>query len=716
MKNLRVPLAGLLLALLAAGCVQPVKVKLPEPLPATPHELGPGPQPLFPTAAKAAPVFRRSATPLPPGGGATASGLSANEGMPPVKGGPINANIEGMPVPAFINEFFGSLLAVNFQMDPAVAKLTDLVTLRTSGPQSPQNFYRLAVEVLRTYGVGTRYEGGRVLFVLAGKGGEFEPPLVLSGRALPSVPVTHRPIFQLVELQSVRTSDVTQWLKTAFKTDGLDIQDDLNRNAVMLYGKPDIVRQAVAAIRVLDRPYMRGRVSTRLEPAFVTADELAKRLVDVLVAEGYGASLHSNQGVIQSTAVVVLPLASANTVLVFAADANVLEHAVEWSRTIDRPNPTSGADNLFYYLVQNTRAEDIAATLNGVRAAAAQLNAPIPTGPTNLVALPTTAGTVVAQSPSGSVSNGKLVVDAPRNALIFQGAAADWGRILSLVKQMDKAARQVMIEVTIAEVSMDDNEEFGVSWLAKNDVGRFNGRVTSGILGGPNGSFSGLTYLLDVAGQTRAQLKAFAEDNRLTVLSTPRLLVKSGAEASIDVGTEIAIVSAQSASSQQTEGTSNILQSIQYRKTGIILDIKPIIYSDDRVDLEIRQEVSEALPLAADAAVQSPSIFNRSVSTSLSLRDGSSILIGGLMSSRLTNADAGVPFLKNIPLLGNAFKNKTRRKNRTELVLMIVPYIVESDQQATALTRSLGDRLELLQLPANTHSEPAREPVQPRVR
>ena len=716
MKNLRVPLAGLLLALLAAGCVQPVKVKLPEPLPATPHELGPGTQPLLSTASRPAPVFRRSSTPMPPGGGATASGLSVNEGMPPVKGGPINANIEGMPVPAFINEFFGSLLAVNFQMDPAVAKLTDLVTLRTSGPQSPQNFYRLAVQVLKTYGVGTRYEGGRVLFVLAGKGGEFEPPLVMSGRALPSVPVTHRPIFQLVELQSVRTSDVTQWLKTAFKTDGLDIQDDLNRNAVVLYGKPDIVRQAVAAIRVLDRPYMRGRVSTRLEPAFVTADELAKRLVDVLVAEGYGASLHSSQGVIQSTAVVVLPLASANTVIVFAADANVLEHAVEWSRTIDRPNPTSGADNLFYYLVQNTRAEDIAGTLNGVRAAAAQLSAPIATGPSNLVALPTTPGTVVAQSAGGSVANGKLVVDAPRNALIFQGAAADWGRILSLVKQMDKAARQVMIEVTIAEVSMDDNEEFGVSWLAKNDVGRFNGRVTSGVLGGAAGSFSGLTYLLDVAGQTRAQLKAFAEDNRLTVLSTPRLMVKSGAEASIDVGTEIAIVSAQSASPQQTQGTSNILQSIQYRKTGIILNIKPIIYSDDRVDLEIRQEVSEALPLAADAAVQSPSIFNRSVSTSLSLRDGSSILIGGLMSSRLTNADGGVPYLKNIPLLGNAFKSKTRRKNRTELVLMIVPYIVESDQQATALTRSLGDRLELLQLPANTHSAPVREPVQPRVR
>ena len=701
MTNLRVPVAGFLIALLAGGCAPPVKVRLPEPVVSTKPERDAGTQTVLSTGTRSATTLVRSTTPTPPDTGPAASGLAVNEGIPPFKGPPINVNIEGMPVPAFINEFFGAVLGVSFQMDPVVAKLNDLVTLRTSGPQSPADFYRLAVQVLKTYGVATRYENGRVLFSPVTKGGDFEPPLVLSGRTLPQVPVTHRPIFQLVELQSVRTSDVSQWLKIAFKTEGLEIQDDLNRNAVVLYGKPEIVRQAVAAIRVLDRPYMRGRVSTRLEPAFVTAEELAKRLVDVLVAEGFGASLHSSQGVIQATAVVVLPLSSANTVLIFAANAGVLEHAVEWSRTIDRPNPTAGADSLFYYLVQNTRAEDIAGTLNGVRAAAAQAS---------VVQAPAvaTAAAPAAQTSTGSLASGKLVVDAPRNALIFQGAASDWGRLLPLIKQMDKAPRQVMIEVTIAEVTLDENEEFGISWLAKNDLGRFNGTVTSGTLGGTAAganAFSGLTYLLDVAGQARAQLKAFAEDNRVTVLSTPRLLVKSGAEASIDVGTEVPTITSQTASAQQDQGTSNILQSIQYRKTGIILNIKPVIYSDDRIDLEIRQEVSEALPLGIGAAVQSPSIFNRAVSTSLSLRDGSSILIGGLMSSRITNADGGVPYLKDIPLLGNAFKSRNRRKSKTELVLMIVPYIVESDAQATSLTRSLGEQLELLELPVQ---QPAR--------
>lgn len=716
MNNLRTLLILFLVTVLAGACARPVRVDLPEPVRSPRSEPGaPAEQALVTAEAREQrDSLERTPTPTAPDSGAASAGIGETGAMPPVGGEMIDVNIDGIPVPAFINEFFGTILEVDFQMDPKVAQLNDLVTLRTSSPQTPREFYQLAVEVLRTYGVKTEYQSGRVLFTPAGRGGDFQPPLVLSGRALPHVPTSHRPVFHLVELQAVRTRDVTGWLKTAFNTDELSILDDLNRNAVVLYGKPDLVRQAAAAVRVFDRPYMRSRVSTRLEPAFVGAEELARRLVDVLVAEGYGATLHSGSGVIQAAAVVVLPIAASNTILIFASDEAVLDHAVEWSRTIDQPNPTASGNSLFYYRVKNTRAEDIVATLNGVRSAASAARVPAREALSSAEAAqaaaadqpPVRAPQAAGAQGGGDLSAGTLVLDEPRNAVIFQGEPADWGRLLPLIRQMDRAARQVMIEVTIAEVTLDEDEEFGVSWLANNDVGRFNGTVTSGQLGGGGGGggFGGLTYLLDIAGQARAQLRAFAEDNRVTVLSTPRLMVKSGQSASIDVGTEIPTISAQSASSQQTDGTSNILQSVQYRKTGIILDIQPVVYSDNRVDLEVRQEVSEALPLGTDSAVQSPSIFNRAVSTNLSLRDGSSVLIGGLMSRRATTSEGGVPYLKDIPLLGNVFKSSGRTSSKTELIVMIVPYIIETDAQATALTRSIGERYETLDLP-NTPAE-----------
>ena len=271
-----------------------------------------------------------------------------------------------------------------------------------------------------------------------------------------------------------------------------------------------------------------------------------------------------------------------------------------------------------------------------------------------------------------------------------------------------------MIEVTIAEVTLDDNTDFGLSWFAKNGFSRFNGRTWmgegSGGTGGGGGGAGGLTYLLDVAGQNRVALTAFAEDNRVSILSTPRLLVKSGSEANFDVGTEVPTVTMSTTSSQQTEGNSNLLQSIQYRKTGVILQIKPTVYSDNRVDLEITQEVSEALPLSSNATGNSPSIFNRSLTTSLSLRDGGSVVLGGLMSNRATNNDSGVPFVKDIPLLGNLFKSKSIKKNKTEMVVMIVPYIIENDDHATSVSQAIVDRAELLDLEQFPKTVPAALP------
>lgn len=696
----------LALAVFLVGCTTGHQLTLPDPLRA------PKPEPTWQDGqlvsageeARQGTGLTRTTTPTPPGATAAASGANVAERMPPLKGQPINANIEGMPVPAFINEFFGSILGVGFQMAPAVARMNDLVTLRTSGPQSPQNFYRLATRILQTYGVSTTYESGIVLFEAGQKGEMFQAPFVLSGRASPDVPMSHRPVFQLVELGTVRIADVTQWLTTAFANSGIQIQPDLNRNAIVLFGKPDVVSQAVSAIRVLDRPFMRGRMSARLEPGFITADELAKRLVDVLNAEGYGATLHGGVTSLQAASVIVLPIAPANTVIVFAGEREALEHAVEWARNIDQPNPTAGDDSLFYYTVRNTRAQDIVDTLSGIRGGSARastrdasslLQPPAPVNTT--AAAPVPAATPAAAGALGSIAAGQLLLDAPRNALIFQGKSSDWGRMLPLIKQMDKAPRQVMIEITIAEITLGKTEEFGVNWLAKANADRFGGSLHSGKL--DTGIGSGLTYILDVAGQARATLRAYADADRVSVLSTPRLMVKSGEEASFDVGTEIPTLSSTTASAQQTEGTSNILQSIQYRKTGIILNIKPVVYSDNRVDLDIRQEVSDVVKVSADDAVQSPSIFNRAISTSLSLRDGSAVLLGGLMSNRGSEGSGGVPYLKDVPLLGGLFRNSNRTAEKTELVLMIVPYIIESDEQATSLSRAIGERFQLLDLP-----------------
>lgn len=628
--------------------------------------------------------------------------LSGQE--PKLSGPPITVSIENMALPAFINEVYANLLHINFQTDPAVAKLTDLLTLRIPKETSPQDFYRLVATVLRTYGLAAHWNGSLVQIEPVRATVGSEPPLIISGRALPSVPQSHRPIFQMVDLKYVRASDVTNWLKVAYKINGLTIESDVNRNSVVLYGKPSVVIEAAQAIAVLDRPYLRGHYSVRLTPAFMSARELASHLTEILNAEGYAAS----NVIAPNSSVLVLPINAVNAVIVFAPSEAIINHVIDWAHAIDKPSTMSGTNDFFYYQVQNTRAADIAAVLQGQGATQGTTAAPMAPQPGARASTPTTA--------VGSLGGiGQIVVDSSRNGLIFRGSADEWARLLPLIQEMDRPARQVMVEVTIAEVTLDKNDQFGVNWLAKDTHGYFHGTWTVGTLGAttpttgttsttPTGTSTsgggGLTYLLDVAGQNRAQLQALAANSRVSILSTPRILVTSGSDASIDVGSQVPIITAQTTASQTTSGTSNLLQSVEYRNTGVLLTVKPTVLSDNRVDLDITQEDSQAQPATTGSGVNSPSIFQRKIKTTLTLRDGGSVVLGGLVSNQTTTGNSGVPFLKDIPILGNLFKSSSSDHQRTELVVIIVPYIIENSDQAQQITQDITSDLSLIK-PAN---------------
>lgn len=689
--HLRTTLAAFALALLV-GCATPPRTTIPAPISVDSAPAGAQTQVIDGQEAPSPPrSLQQTPTPVLDMRTTAIAGAGAEESLPPLGSEPVSVNVQNVPVPVFINEIFGNLLDLNLTLDSNVAALQELVTLNTEKDVLPREMFRIGRQVLADYGIAINLEGELVRFSIVRDSMSAEPPLIISGRAHPQVPTSHRPVFQLVELEVVRSGDAARWLNTLFDRD-LKVVDESARNSVLISGRPTQVRQALAALEVFDRPLMRGRISTRLEPAFLSAEQLADRLVDVMNLQGYGA----NRSVSSPSSVIVLPVAAVNSVLVFASTRQALDYAVSWARELDRPGQRSGDQSMFYYQVRNTKADEIARILSS-----RVLSGPASGGAT--ADAEPAANAAGGRPGSSSGLGGSILVDAPRNAIIFQGDPADWERTLALIQQMDKSPRQVMIEVTIAEVTLNDGVEFGLSWFAKNGFGRFDGRASLGSGSGGesgDGGGGGLTYLLDVAGQNRVALTAFANDDRVTILSRPHLLVKSGSQANIDIGTEVPTVTMQTTSNQQTDGNTNLLQSIQYRKTGVILEITPTVYSDDRIDLEITQEVSEALPIASGAPGGSPSIFNRSLTTSLSLRDGGSVVMAGMISNRQTSGDSGIPLLKDIPVLGNLFKSSGVNSNRTELVLMIVPYIVETDDQSAKVSQAMIDRLELLELEA----------------
>jgi general secretion pathway protein D len=592
---------------------------------------------------------------------------------------PAVVNLDQVALPVFIQVIYAEVLKRNVSLDPAVQSRKELVSFRTGGQQTAAQLAEAVQLLLKTYGLAVIDAGGLVR-VVPDNARLGSLPEMRRGAADPDVPIPLRPVFQLVQLQTVRQTDVLSWLRTMFG-DRIQAQEDASRNAVVLSGTPDNVKAALEAVRVLDQPVMAGRRSLALTPVYWSADDLARRLAEVLTAQGYAVAPVGQPLAAIRYPVVLLPVVSLNAVYVFALSDDVLNHVAAWARTLDKPNERGIGKNFFTYQVKHKDAGTLAKTLEQLL-----------TGRGAARSTPTPGAGATPASRSTSV-----VVDQSTNTLLFQADPDEYSQLTALLQTLDRPAKGALIEVTVAELSVGDDSQFGVEWLLSDE--RSDGRtVTGGTLGGLSLGTAGLNVtVLNSAAAVRLKLNALASSNRATILSSPRVLARNGETATIQVGQEVPIITSQQTTNSTTTtsgGTlaTGILQTVQYRSTGVILKVKPVIHSGDQVDLDVQQEVSAAA--ATNTGVNnSPTISTRKIDTKLTLKNGSTVLMGGLISDESTKGNAGIPFLKDVPVLGNLFSNQTGTGRRRELVVLITPYILNDQHDAEALTDSFRKML-----------------------
>ncbi|WP_334049762.1 hypothetical protein [Alteromonas gracilis] len=612
--------------------------------------------------------------PKPPSDNSATSALSYND-IVDVTGDEIAVNIAGLPLPEFVNEMLGRQLGLSFYLDPKLKDKTDLVTLNIEDPLPPKELFNTIHTVLKAYGVSLKTEGDIIKVEYSPSGTSTETPLLISGDTLPSVPATHRPVFYLMDLNVVQAQRAVGWLAQVFEGQNAKFSSDPERNAVWLRGSLDVVKQAAEVVKLVDQPLMRGRHSMRVEPKFIGAKALSKNLTEVLKAQGYFAS----EG--RPGAVSLFTIEETDSIIVFANDEDTLAFVEEWVKNLDQPIKQAEGDNVFYYQVKNTSAEEVADSINELLAGggATQRTAGGNNGSGN--STPSGgAGGIAAQA-------SRLVVDFNRNALLFYGSNSEWLTMLPTIEKLDQTPLQVLVEVVIAEVTLSDNFEYGVDWAINNVNSNLNGDNPRDSVSIQNGVLN--FFPITSSGYTRAVINLLESDTRATILQTPRILVRSGQEATINVGLDIPVVTATQAS---TEGNS-IVQDVSYRKTGTNLSVKPIVYGGGQVDIELNQEVSRSTSGSGSAG--NPTIFSRSISTTLSIKDGGSVLVGGLISSSEDTSNNNVPLLGDLPLIGNLFASKSDQSERTELMILIAPYVVKSSDDSSAITDAFKRQLTL---------------------
>lgn len=613
-------------------------------------------------------------TPKPPLPSRSVAGKGAPSSSVLEEKADITLSFDQIPLPSFVQVVYGSILKWNFSVDPQVFGRTDLVTLRTGQAQTPTEVAETARMLLKSYGVAVTDMGGGFYRIVPDSALKGYAPEIRRGRALPEVPLPLRPIFQLVELEAVRSGDVSQHLRTMFGQ-RITVQEDATRNALMISGQSDDVTAALEAVHVLDQPLMKGRNSVRINPVLWPAEELARRLNEILTTEGYGVGTSANLNV----PVILLPIQAVNAIIVFAHDQAVIDHVVKWAKDLDRPIASRGAgSNYFTYHVRYTDAQELSKTLQELLSGApVSTQAAIPAG-----------AVVVGPTPTPRRSS-RVVVNPATNSLIFQGNADEYTQLLGLMRELDKPAKAALIEVTVAEVSLDDKHQLGIEW-AFGDAAA--GGLSGGTVGGLGIGSGGLTIKrLNSALDVRMVLNALATNNRAKILSSPRIVARNGETATIQVGDEVPIITSQQ-TTPTTAGTGGILQTVQYRNTGVILRVRPTIHSGDRIDMDVAQEVSSASSTTTGVS-SSPTISSKKVETKLSLKDGSTVMLGGLISIDESQNESGVPLLKDIPGIGQLFRTNSDTNRKRELIVLITPYVINDDYDAQSITEAFRKQL-----------------------
>jgi general secretion pathway protein D len=620
----------------------------------------------------------------------------------PIEDG-VTLNLVNVPATQAAKTILGDILSVKYTIDP---KIEGKITIQTPKPVTRSEAVDLFQSALRLNNA-----------VIVRNDDAYRIVALDQATAGTSIRVEDEPGeqigsgLQVVQLKYVAASEIRRVLEPIAPRGGIVRTDDA-RNLITLSGNRQDIAAMMDAITLFDIDVMKG-MSFALIPVNTSQPEaIASELKTIFASEREGPLA----GMVQ-----FLPNKRLGSILVISPQQQYLQRAEKWVRRLDAQAQGS-EKQLFTYAVQNRRAQELVDVLQSMfsnemdgkaiggsrnvapnyQVASLQSgtsqqpsgpssltkgNASAFGGPMNASPQPVTA---IPTSPSSSVQLGgdnsiggprvKIVADDAENTILIEATKRDYDRVLRVISSLDVMPKQVLIEAIIAEVSLNDDLKFGVRWYLQNKASSFT--FSDAVSGAVSSVFPGFSYALTAA-NIAATLNALNKITDVNVVSSPSLTVLDSRPAVLQIGDQVPITT-QSAASVLTTGAP-IVNSVSYKDTGVILSIVPRINKSGRVLLDIEQEVS-TVASTTSSNIDSPTIRQRRIKTSVVVNDGDALLLGGLIQESRTVTRAQIPILGDIPIVGNAGKFKDNEIGKTELIIMIAPHVIRNLVEAGRIT------------------------------
>jgi general secretion pathway protein D len=651
------------------------------------------PVPAAPAAAGPAIVVRAREALQPP----SAAPPAAADNQP----ADVTLNFAGADIRDVIAEILGKVLKLNYVIDPAVS---GPVTFDISRPLRRGDLLPTLEAVLNSHGATMVQQDGIIRVV----------PLQKGAKPYAAAPVERGPHGavagqrnEIIALHYIGARDMLNVLQKVLPPGRVMVADP-KRQLLMVEGSPEELKIAEDTVRIFDIDQLAGMSMALVPLRNGQPEAVVGELQNIFGAEHKDADI----GVIRFLAIDRL-----NAVMVLTRQPRYLDEAREWIDRLDRVrNPNER--ELYVYYLQHSKAVQVAETLQGALSgldvqfkpptgASAPLAPPEGTAPAPAakpgaaavapLPVPGEGAMPPAAAPATPAEHGvRIQADEAHNALLISASARDYALIRKVLQGIDIPPLQVMIEVTVAEVTLNKALQYGVQYFISTDLSGGNkgaAFLTNGT--GLNG-ISPLAPGFNLAVTTsdlapKVILQALDDVTQTKVISTPRLLVLDNQTAQLQVGDVVPIVT-QSATSTETSNPL-IVNNVQYKETGVVLEVTPHINAGGAVTMDVRLSDSDVTNTTT-SNIDSPTFSQRRLKSTISVQSGSTIMLGGLIQDTDNRENSGIPVLHNLPLVGDLFGTKTGQRERKELIMLMTPFVMSNDRQARDLTARMEREFE----------------------
>ena len=577
------------------------------------------------------------------------------------------------------------------------------ISILSTSPIKKKDVFGIFETILDANGLAA-VKSGDYYTIVSAPGAKQKGLDLYTDKNVKKIPAGGRMVSFLVPIKYISAVDIVQVLKPTLSQAG-NITHYEQGNTLIITDVGANIRKYIRIINQLDVDLFERFNVTIVPVRNVDVDTLSKELGDIFQALGYDKG--SNQ-------LAIIPISRLNSLIVLSSSDKLLGTAKAWIEQFDVESSTGEISTHIYY-VQNEKASNIKAVLDRIygdldgREAKTKQTAALKSFKVAKGAKPVkfigNAKANVAEPAQAT----DIIVYEPSNALIIRSSEREYQQMLKTMKELDRQPKQVLIDALVVEVSLDESTQYGIQWSAitgLTNIHQNTGIIDGAVFDDPNiplpisvtpdtqKTKAGMSIFVTDARNFYGVIQALSSDGKVKVLSNPHIVVRNYEKASITVGTDepIATQSSQSA----TTGSSNILQSIEYRNTGIIMTVTPQITESGTVAMTIRQEISDVGASKTVGSGEFPSFTKRSAETSVVAMDGVPIVIAGLIQTREKKSESGIPLLRRIPIIGKLFSFTSVNEIRRELVLLLTPRVISNTEEATELTEEIKNKLNSL--------------------